>query len=159
MRRAHHYAFDNRLSANYDLVFSHNCLTSRGQKTMVAGAASSSRIHLLAVLNGTVSGRIRPGGPGNHYWIVDQLSFCLTAVLPVESLDAAGGVDKLLLAGEERVAIRADLKPDFRLRRPSLPRFTAGAMHGRIHIFWMNVRLHVRGYSCCEFFCQSNVKS
>jgi hypothetical protein len=48
MRRAHHHAFDDRLSTNYDLVFSHGCLTSR-KKTMVAAAASSSRMHLLTV--------------------------------------------------------------------------------------------------------------
>jgi hypothetical protein len=31
-------------------------------------------------------------------------------------------------------------------------------MHGRAHIFWMNIWLHVRGYSCCEFFGLGNVR-
>src|SRR6185436_20702324 len=104
------------------------------------------------------NGRTRPGGPGNHYCVVDQLSFCFTAVLTIKSFDAAGGIDELLLAGEERMAIGTYFKPDFRLCRSSLPRFTAGAVHGRVHVFGMNVWLHVRGYSCCELFSRSNVR-
>ena len=72
---------------------------------MVAAAASTSRIQPARGSSGTVSGRMRPGGPGNHFWIVDQLSFGLAAVLPIEAFNAPGGVDKLLLAGKERVAI------------------------------------------------------
>lgn len=98
------------------------------------------------------------GRPGNHYCVVDQLSFCLTAVPAIEPFDAARSVDQLLLACEERMAIGTDLKPDLRLRRPCLPRLTAGAMHGRVHVFWVNISLHFLGYSCCEFFGRSNVR-
>ena len=101
---------------------------------------------------------MRPGGPGNHYCVVDQLSFGLAAVLPIEAFNASGGVDKLLLAGKERVAIGTDLEPNFRFGRSRLPRLTAGAVHRRVHVFWMNVRLHVRGYSCCDFLDRSNVR-
>ena len=39
------------------------------------------------------------------------------AVAALEALDAAGGVDELLLAGEERVAGAADLQPQLVFRR------------------------------------------
>ena len=89
---------------------------------------------------------MRPGGPGNQYCVVDQLSFGLTAVFAIEPFDAARSVDQLLLAGEERMAIGTYLEPDLRLCRPGLPRLAACAMHGRVHVLWMNIRLHFRGY-------------
>jgi len=83
------------------------------------------------------------GDPGNQYFVVDQLSFgCFTTVFAIEPLDAACRVNELLLAREKRVAIRANLKANFRLRRASLPRLAARAMHGRVHILRMNIWLH-----------------
>lgn len=72
---------------------------------------------------------MRPGGPGNHYCVVDQLSFGFPAVLTIEALDATGGIDQLLFAGKEGMTVGTDLQPNLRLRRPGLPRFTAGAVH------------------------------
>jgi hypothetical protein len=57
--------------------------------------------------------------PGNQYSVVDWLSFGsfggfgafgLAAVPAIEPLDPSGGVYELLLAGEERMAIRAYLE-------------------------------------------------
>jgi len=48
---------------------------------------------------------MRPGGTGNQYSAVDQLSFGLAAVLSVESFNSAGSVYEFLLAGKERVAV------------------------------------------------------
>jgi hypothetical protein len=60
---------------------------------------------------------IRGGrGSGNQYSVVDCLSFGgfgsfgLAPVPAIEPLDAAGGVYELLLAGKERVAVRAYLE-------------------------------------------------
>ena len=95
---------------------------------------------------------MRPGGPGNHYYAVDKLSFCFTAVFTIKPFDAPGGIDEFLFSSKEGVAIGAYLEPDLRLGRSGLPRLAAGAMHRRVHIFWMNVRLHVDCYSCCKLF-------
>src|SRR4051794_8539838 len=51
----------------------------------------------------------------------------LRAVLLVEPLDTALGVEQLLLAREERVAARADFEVQFGLGRPGLPRGAARA--------------------------------
>ena len=40
-------------------------------------------------------------------------------VLAAEAFDASGGIDQLLFAGEERVAIRADFQVDIALMRGS----------------------------------------
>ena len=64
-------------------------------------------------------------------------------VAPVEALDAAGGVDQLLLAGEERVAGAADLEPQLFLRRMRLEGVPAGADRGD------QVQLRVDALSSC----------
>ena len=96
-------------------------------------------------------GEMRRGGTGNQYFAVDQLSFGLAAVLPIESFNSTRSIDQFLLAGEERMAVGAYLKPDLGLCRPGLPGFTTRAVHGGVHIFWMNIGLHCSGYSCCKF--------
>ena len=101
---------------------------------------------------------MRPGGSGNHYCVVDRLSFALASVLAIESLHAAGGIYQFLLAGKERVAIGTYFESDLRLSGPGLPGFTAGTMDGRVYVFRMNIGLHCGGHSCCEFFHRSNVK-
>src|SRR3989337_2150011 len=55
-------------------------------------------------------------------------------VLLLELLDPARGVDQLLLAGEEGVAVRADGDLDLRNRRLGLEGVAAGALHGRLHV-------------------------
>jgi hypothetical protein len=115
MRRAHHHPFDDRLSANYDLVFSHTTTLTIGQKTLVAECRFYFRINKLTILGMNRQLADATGRPGNQYWVVDKLSFGFTAVPAIESLDAAGSVYKFLLSCEERVATGAYLKPNLRL--------------------------------------------
>ncbi len=86
-----------------------------------------------------------------------RLSFGFATVLAIESLDSTGCIDEFLLAGEEGMAIRADFKPDFRLRGARLPRLAARAMNGRLHVLGMNIRLHFLGHSCQKFLSQRNI--
>jgi hypothetical protein len=88
----------------------------------------------------------------NQYLVVANLSFGFATVLAIKSLDAARRVNELLLAGKERVAIRAYFQSNFGLGRARLPRLAARAMHRRVHVFRMNVRLHFFTCSCQEFF-------
>src|SRR3954451_24574993 len=60
-----------------------------------------------------------------------------------ETLDAAAGVDQLLTAGVERVAVRADFDVDLRLRRTSGELVAAGTAHVRLDVLGMDVGLHV----------------
>src|SRR5262245_35345014 len=60
----------------------------------------------------------------------------------LEALDAAGRVDQLLLAGEERVALRADLEPQLGVGRPGLERLPAGAGDGDHVVLGVNPALH-----------------
>jgi hypothetical protein len=66
------------------------------------------------------------------------------AVAALEALDAAGGVDQLLLAREERVAGAADLEADFVLRGVGLELVAAGADHGDQVEVGMDFFLHGR---------------
>jgi hypothetical protein len=61
-----------------------------------------------------------------------------------EALDAAGSVHKLLFAGEERVAIRADFHAQHVAfdSRASLKRVAAGAVHSDGMIIGMNTGFH-----------------
>ena len=64
----------------------------------------------------------------------------------METLDLTGGVDDALLTGEEGVARRAQLHPDFRPGRAGRPCVTAGANDLRVVIVArMDVRFHA-GY-------------
>jgi hypothetical protein len=64
------------------------------------------------------------------------------AVFSVESFDTAGRIDQFLLAGEKRVAFRADFKVDLRLRRSRLESFAAGALHECVDVVGMYVCFH-----------------
>src|ERR1051325_8948704 len=66
----------------------------------------------------------------------------LHLVLLHKLLHAALGVHDLLLTGEERVALRADLDSDGRLRRARLEAISAGTGYGRRHIFRMDSLFH-----------------
>lgn len=65
-------------------------------------------------------------------------------VLFLETLDAAGGVDELLLAGEERVAVRADFDAQHVpfYGAAGLPRVAAGAVHRYGMIVGVNSGFH-----------------
>src|SRR5262249_15720377 len=64
------------------------------------------------------------------------------AVLAVEALDPASGVDQLLLAREERVARRADLDVDALLGGAGLDDIAAGADDAALLVARMNAFLH-----------------
>src|SRR5215212_4764081 len=67
---------------------------------------------------------------------------------PAEALDAAAGVHELLLARVERVAVRADLDVDLRLRRAGHELVATRASHVRINVVGMDLGLH--GYTKCS---------
>ena len=66
----------------------------------------------------------------------------LDAVLAVELIHTAAGVDELLLAGVERVAAGADLDGDVLLRGAGLVDGAARAANGRGLIIRVNSGLH-----------------
>src|SRR5690349_13420133 len=65
------------------------------------------------------------------------------AVALHELVDAALGIDQLLLARVEWVAVGADLDPDLRLDRQRLELVPARAAHRRGRVFRMDAFLHV----------------
>jgi hypothetical protein len=66
----------------------------------------------------------------------------LLAELLAEALHASGRIDEALLAGEERMALRADVRMNLGLSRSSLERIAAGALHSRRMVFGMDVGFH-----------------
>src|SRR5262249_51639019 len=66
----------------------------------------------------------------------------LPLVFPLEALHATGRIHELLLAGEERMALRADFHPDVRFGRARLDDLPARAGDRRVHVFRMNAHLH-----------------
>src|SRR5256885_4653618 len=66
----------------------------------------------------------------------------LLAIALVEALDAALDVDEVLLAGEERVALRADLHVELRLRADRLELIAAGARHRGLDVLGVDLRFH-----------------
>ncbi len=70
----------------------------------------------------------------------------LLAVAFVEAIHASRGVNQLLLAGEKRMASRADLNVEVALLgRPGVESFAAGAGDCDLAIIRMNLWFH---YSC-----------
>ena len=67
----------------------------------------------------------------------------LNAVLLVELINAAAGIDQLLLAGVEGVALRADLDGDVLLGGSGLDDLAAGAADGRALVIGMDSFFHV----------------
>src|SRR5262245_38627874 len=61
---------------------------------------------------------------------------------PLEALDAAAGVEELLLARVERVAVGANLDVELGLRRAGRERVPARAGHGREDVLGMDTGLH-----------------
>jgi hypothetical protein len=69
--------------------------------------------------------------------------FARLCVLPAEALDAARGINQLLFAGEERVAVGADFHRDVAFVRGTRSEIVAaGAVHLYRLICWMNASLH-----------------
>ena len=66
----------------------------------------------------------------------------LLAELLPEPFDASGSVDETLLACEERMALRADVRVNLGLRGSSLERIAAGALHSRRMVLGMDVGFH-----------------
>src|SRR5205823_7041479 len=64
-------------------------------------------------------------------------------VAPLEPFDPAPGVDQLLLAGIERVALRAQLDMDLRAGRTGLERVPTGAAHDAPDVLGVDPLLHV----------------
>ena len=64
------------------------------------------------------------------------------AVFFLESLDAAGRIDVLLLSGIKRVAHRAYLGVYFFGCASGLERIAAAAMYDNLIVFWMDIFLH-----------------
>src|SRR3954470_14116290 len=64
------------------------------------------------------------------------------AELLAEPLHAAGGVDELLLAGEERVALAANIDVDLRRRAAGRERVPAGTVHSAGLITGMDLGFH-----------------
>ena len=72
-----------------------------------------------------------------------SLARCRGGVLLAELVDAASGVEDLLLAGVERMAVRAHF--DLQIvsqSRPRLERIPAGAGHGNFFVFRMRIGFH-----------------
>src|SRR5947209_9246605 len=70
------------------------------------------------------------------------LLFGLFRIPLCEAFDAAGRVDQLLLAGEERMALRADLDAQLFLGGAGRPRLAAGAVHLHLMILRMDLCFH-----------------
>ena len=60
----------------------------------------------------------------------------------LEALDAATGIDQLLLAGVERMALAANFDVDLRLGVTGVNHVAAGASDGAVHIVRMDALLH-----------------
>src|SRR5205814_10075182 len=69
------------------------------------------------------------------------LRLLLTVAL-VEALDATLHVDEVLLAGEERVALGADLHVELGLRAHRLELIAAGARHRGLDVLGVDLRFH-----------------
>ena len=60
----------------------------------------------------------------------------------LEALDAATGIDQLLLAGVERMALAANFDMDLRLGVTGVDHIAAGTSDGAVHIVRMDALLH-----------------
>ena len=72
-----------------------------------------------------------------------QMRQKLQAVLLVELIHATAGIDELLLAGIERMALGADFNRDVLLGAAGLDHGTAGAADGGGFVIGMDSGLHI----------------
>jgi hypothetical protein len=85
----------------------------------------------------------------------------LLAELLAEALHAARGIHEALLASEERVALRADVRVNLRLGGSGLERIAAGALHRRRMVFGMDIGFHANlgaRRNSCEIYSTTGVK-
>src|SRR5215510_5737844 len=94
-----------------------------------AGPARRGGPELLRLFSGLLLAALATSGP---------------VVFPLELLDAAGGIDVLHLAGEERMARRADFDRDVFLGAARGELVTAAARDGRFFVLRMDFVLHKR---------------
>jgi hypothetical protein len=73
---------------------------------------------------------------------IKTVSPLLLLILALESFDASGSVDELLLAGIKWVAFRADFQVDLSFRRPCLESLATGAPDNRLDVIGMDIGLH-----------------
>ena len=74
--------------------------------------------------------------------IVVQVSFLLQAESLVETVNTSTGVNQLLLAGIERVALGADFNTDVLLSRTGREDVTTGTANGSLFVVGMDTFLH-----------------
>jgi hypothetical protein len=105
---------------------------------MFDGGSSEQRRRLFYAGNGR-AGRdlFRSGGRSRLLEAVGAAKFL------AETFYSAGGVDELLLAREERVAVAANVDAQLGLGATRDERVAAGAVNGTGLITGMNLRLHV----------------
>ena len=72
-----------------------------------------------------------------------QRHFLLQTKSLVETINTSTGVDQLLLAGVERVALRADLNTDLLLGRTGCENVAASAADRRLFVVGMDAFSHV----------------
>ena len=83
------------------------------------------------------------GGSTLLFWL-ESACFGLSAFGQLlETIDAAGGIDKLLLAGVERMTGRAELNMQVGLGGPGVELVPAGTVHVGQLIFGVDVCLHM----------------
>ena len=71
-----------------------------------------------------------------------QNLFANVGITALEALDATTGVDQLLFAGVERMALAANFDVDLRLGVTGVNHVAAGASDGAVHIVRMDALLH-----------------
>src|SRR3954469_18897203 len=103
---------------------------------IVAAASAAANVRLLL----PARARRRSGrGRGAARGLLEAVG---PAELLAEPLHAAGGVDELLLAGEERVAIAANVDRQLLLRAAGLKRVAACAVNGADLVLGVNLLFH-----------------
>jgi hypothetical protein len=93
-------------------------------------------------------------GPLNPYksaWSAELFLLACLRVFAAETLNAAGRVHQLLLAGEKRVAAGADFYVDVAfMRRTSHKRVAACALHAYLVVVRMDSCLHIGIFLCAN---------
>ena len=79
-----------------------------------------------------------------------MLAVCLHAVALLEAIHASAGVNHLLLAGVEGMALGADINSKFLLGGAGLEGFTAHAATHGLAVIGMDVFLHLVHLSCTD---------
>ena len=64
------------------------------------------------------------------------------SILFQKLIHAAGGINQLMLSGEKRMALGADLDPDARLSRTGVDRLAAGANNRGFFVVWVDFLFH-----------------